>query len=619
MKFFVDTADVAEIRDLNETGLLDGVTTNPSLIMKAGKPIHVVIKEICDVVEGEVSAEVAAVDFAGMMQEGQKLAAIAKNVAVKVPLTWDGLKACRALRQLGHKVNVTLCFSANQALLAAKSGATFISPFIGRLDDTNIDGMELIEEIRAIYDNYNFDTQILAASIRYAEPREAGCPCRRRRGDRAGRGAEVAGQASAHRQGTGAVPGRLEEDRAVDRLKLRYAAPRIRVTIRQSSLPMMRLPRPGTIMDSSNTLLITAAPDLRQAALDWAAHLGRERRLSDNTLEAYGRDLEQFFRFLTGHLGEPPSLSDISALTPADVRAFMAHRRGDGVGARTLGRQIAALRSFARFCQRRGLASTTAFTSVRPPKQPKSLPKALSITDSARVIEMAEAFSEEPWIAARDRAALTLLYGCGLRISEALGIKAADAPTGKRDTIRVIGKGGRERVVPVLPAVRRAVEDYIRLAPFPLEPDEPLFRGARGGPLSPRIIQIAIARLRGALGLEASVTPHALRHSFATHLLGPRRRSPHHPGAVRPRQPVDHADLHERRFRAAARGLSQSASEGLDASRQHEFRHASSGTPSCLWSSCTRPGTRCGLRRQLDPRRRRARSPGGLAEDARRS
>jgi integrase/recombinase XerC len=273
-------------------------------------------------------------------------------------------------------------------------------------------------------------------------------------------------------------------------------------------------------MDPSNTLLITAAPNLRQAALDWAEHLGQERRLSDNTLEAYARDLEQFFRFLTGHLSEPPSLSDISSLTPADVRAFMADRRGDGVGARTLGRQIAALRSFARFCQRLGLASTTAFTSVRPPKQPKSLPKALSVADSARVIEMAERFSEEPWIAARDRAALTLLYGCGLRISEALGIKAAEAPSGKRDTIRVIGKGGRERVVPVLPAVRRAIEDYIRLAPFTLEPDEPLFRGARGGPLSPRIIQIAIARLRGALGLEASVTPHALRHSFATHLLG---------------------------------------------------------------------------------------------------
>jgi transaldolase len=166
MKFFVDTADVAEIRDLNETGLLDGVTTNPSLIMKAGRPMQQVIKEICDIVEGEVSAEVAAVDFDGMMNEGKKLAAIAPNVAVKVPLTWDGLKACRALRQLGHKVNVTLCFSANQALLAAKAGATFISPFIGRLDDINLNGMELIEDIRTIYDNYDFDTQILAASIR---------------------------------------------------------------------------------------------------------------------------------------------------------------------------------------------------------------------------------------------------------------------------------------------------------------------------------------------------------------------------------------------------------------------------------------------------------------------
>jgi transaldolase len=134
--------------------------------MKAGRPMQQVIKEICDIVEGEVSAEVAATEFDGMMQEGVKLAAIAPNVAVKVPLTWDGLKACRALRQLGHKVNVTLCFSANQALLAAKAGATFISPFIGRLDDINLNGMELIEEIRTIYDNYEFDTQILAASIR---------------------------------------------------------------------------------------------------------------------------------------------------------------------------------------------------------------------------------------------------------------------------------------------------------------------------------------------------------------------------------------------------------------------------------------------------------------------
>jgi transaldolase len=166
MRFFVDTADIAEIRELAETGLLDGVTTNPSLIMKVGRPMLEVIKEICDAVDGEVSAEVAATDFDGMLEEGKKLADIADNVAIKVPLTWDGLKACRALRDLGHKVNVTLCFSANQALLAAKADATFVSPFIGRLDDINLDGMALIEDIRAIYDNFAFDTQILAASIR---------------------------------------------------------------------------------------------------------------------------------------------------------------------------------------------------------------------------------------------------------------------------------------------------------------------------------------------------------------------------------------------------------------------------------------------------------------------
>ncbi|WP_349362993.1 MAG: fructose-6-phosphate aldolase [Roseitalea porphyridii] len=166
MKFFVDTADVNEIRELNDIGLLDGVTTNPSLIMKAGRPYAEVTKEICDMVEGPVSAEVTATDFDGMMREADVLGKIADNVCIKLPLTLDGLKACRALTQGGQQVNVTLCFSANQALLAAKAGATFISPFIGRLDDMAIDGMELIEEIRTIYDNYGFETEILAASIR---------------------------------------------------------------------------------------------------------------------------------------------------------------------------------------------------------------------------------------------------------------------------------------------------------------------------------------------------------------------------------------------------------------------------------------------------------------------
>jgi transaldolase len=166
MKFFVDTADVKEIRELNDLGLLDGVTTNPSLILKSGRNIAEVTKEICDIVSGPVSAEVAAVDYAEIMREAAVLAKIADNICIKLPLTLDGLKACKALTSEGRKTNVTLCFSANQALLAAKAGATFISPFIGRVDDIGIDGMELIAEIRTIYDNYDFETEILAASIR---------------------------------------------------------------------------------------------------------------------------------------------------------------------------------------------------------------------------------------------------------------------------------------------------------------------------------------------------------------------------------------------------------------------------------------------------------------------
>lgn len=166
MKFFVDTADVEAIAELNALGMVDGVTTNPSLIMKSGRDILEVTKEICGIVAGPVSAETVALDADGMIAEGRKLAEIAPNITVKVPLTWDGLKACKVLSGDGHMVNVTLCFSANQALLAAKAGATFISPFVGRLDDINIDGMDLIGDIRTIYDNYDFNTQILAASIR---------------------------------------------------------------------------------------------------------------------------------------------------------------------------------------------------------------------------------------------------------------------------------------------------------------------------------------------------------------------------------------------------------------------------------------------------------------------
>jgi transaldolase len=166
MKFFIDTAEIDEIKELAATGMVDGVTTNPSLILKSGRDIIEVTREICSIVDGPVSAEVTATEAGAMIAEGTKLAAIAPNIAVKVPLTWDGLKACKALSDGGNMVNVTLCFSATQALLAAKAGATFISPFIGRLDDIGLDGMELIADIRQIYDNYQFQTQILAASIR---------------------------------------------------------------------------------------------------------------------------------------------------------------------------------------------------------------------------------------------------------------------------------------------------------------------------------------------------------------------------------------------------------------------------------------------------------------------
>ncbi|WP_420566586.1 fructose-6-phosphate aldolase [Thalassovita sp.] len=166
MKFFVDTAEIDAIAELNALGMVDGVTTNPSLIKKSGRDILEVTKEICDLVSGPVSAEVTATEADQMIAEGRKLADIAENIAVKVPLTWDGLKACKVLSDEGKMVNVTLCFSANQALLAAKAGATFISPFIGRLDDIAMDGMELIEDIRTVYDNYGFETEVLAASIR---------------------------------------------------------------------------------------------------------------------------------------------------------------------------------------------------------------------------------------------------------------------------------------------------------------------------------------------------------------------------------------------------------------------------------------------------------------------
>lgn len=255
---------------------------------------------------------------------------------------------------------------------------------------------------------------------------------------------------------------------------------------------------------------------------DWLSHLAHERRLSPKTLEAYGRDLRQFAAFLTEHLGGAPSLADIAALKPADLRAFLGRRRRDGVGNRTLMRQLAALRSLARFGERSGQLKAAAFAATRGPRIGKSLPRPLEARAAKAVTQADTRAGEEreQWILARDAAVLALLYGCGLRISEALSLTRAQAPASPSDTLTVIGKGAKTRMVPVLPVVVTAIAEYLSLCPWRLPPDGPLFLGAKGGPLSARIIQLAVEGLRGALGLPSSATPHSLRHSFATHLLG---------------------------------------------------------------------------------------------------
>lgn len=267
-----------------------------------------------------------------------------------------------------------------------------------------------------------------------------------------------------------------------------------------------------------NAPLINAASDVLAEKQRWLTQLAHERRLSVKTVEAYERDLRQFLTFLTGHLGGPPRLADLSGLKPMDLRAFLAERRREGAGARTLGRGLAGIRSFLRHLEKRGLANAAGVFAMRAPKQPKSLPKPLSADAALRVIDAQEQMSAEPWIAARDAAVLTLLYGCGLRISEALGLTPAEFPKGV-ESLRVTGKGGKTRLVPLLPAACEAVDEYLRLCPFQPGADEPLFRGARGGPLQPAIVQKQMRLMRGALGLPDSATPHALRHSFATHLL----------------------------------------------------------------------------------------------------
>ncbi len=261
------------------------------------------------------------------------------------------------------------------------------------------------------------------------------------------------------------------------------------------------------------------SPDVAAEIARWLKFLGDEKRMSPKTLEAYARDARQFLGFLADHLGGAPSLKQLARLTPQDVRAFMAARRGDGLSGRSLMRVLAGARSFARFLERNGKGKVGALSAVRAPKVARTLPKPLAIAAAKRIADadLRDGEAREPWIIARDAAVLALLYGSGLRISEALSLKRKDLDGG--DAITVTGKGNKTRMVPVLPQVAKLIADYVALFPFELPDDGALFVGQRGGSLSPRVVQLAMATLRGALGLPDTATPHALRHSFATHLL----------------------------------------------------------------------------------------------------
>jgi integrase/recombinase XerC len=264
------------------------------------------------------------------------------------------------------------------------------------------------------------------------------------------------------------------------------------------------------------------APEVAAEVGHWLSHLGAERRMSAKTVDAYQRDVRQFLDFLAMHLGGRVTLAGLRDVAVRDVRAFMAYRRSEGASGRSLMRSLAGVRSFARFLERQGNGKVGALAAVRAPKTPKPLPKPLPIAPAKRLSDAGLRAGEEraPWVLARDAAVLALLYGSGLRISEALGLKVKDIPApGRGDTIIVTGKGNKTRMVPVLLPVLQLVTDYFAICPYDRAPDAPAFVGAKGRPLSPRIIQLVMASLRSALNLPETATPHALRHSFATHLL----------------------------------------------------------------------------------------------------
>lgn len=263
--------------------------------------------------------------------------------------------------------------------------------------------------------------------------------------------------------------------------------------------------------------IVSAAPSAQTLFDAWFAYITVERRLADNTVAAYLRDMRDFFTFMQDHLGEAPDSQALDALALRDFRSWLAARRGRGNSSRSTARALSAVRSFYRFSERGGALKNGAIHLITSPKLPRPVPRPLSVEGAKAVLSEIGVLGEEDWIGLRDTAVVTLLYGCGLRISEALNLKRDVA--GPNDSIRVMGKGAKERLVPVLPVVTQAIDAYLAACPYSLDPDGPLFVGKRGKQLSPRIIQGRLQTLRAALGLPPSATPHALRHSFATHLL----------------------------------------------------------------------------------------------------
>ncbi|NNK77168.1 MAG: tyrosine recombinase XerC [Litoreibacter sp.] len=259
------------------------------------------------------------------------------------------------------------------------------------------------------------------------------------------------------------------------------------------------------------------SPALRDLLQTWLTHLKSIAGASENTLEAYRHDVTGFLSFLAVHHGAAAGLEPLRKITPSDMRAWMAQERRRGVSARSLARQVSAVKSFYRWFAERDGFEATAVLATRSPKFQNKLPRPLAKDAARAMIDTVGMQSRADWIAARDTAVVTLMYGCGLRISEALSLTTSQTPL--PETLRIVGKGGKERVVPVIPAARNAVAEYMRLLPYPLDPQGLIFRGARGGPLSPRMISKVMEQARLQLGLPATATPHAMRHSFATHLL----------------------------------------------------------------------------------------------------